>query len=440
MRLFLSSLLLAGAAVGPASADPALQQAIARDYATSLRPLWDHFHRNPELSTLEVKTAARLAQELRALGIDVTEKVGGTGLVGVVRNGNGPTALIRADMDGLPVEEKSGLPNASKIRQTDIDGVEKPVMHACGHDTHITALVGTARQLLANKSKWQGTLVLVAQPAEERVRGASAMLKDGLYTRFPKPDYALAFHVDSSLPEGVIRVPEGTAYSSSDNFSIIVHGQGAHGASPHRGKDPVLLASEIVVALQQLVSREKPPLEAGVVTVGSIHGGTKHNIIPDQVELLLTVRSNSEAVRAQLLDGIKRIAQNMGRVAGLPEDKLPEVNPPSEATPVTSNDPDTARRLKAVLLAGLGADRVTDTPRDNMGAEDFAFFVAPDTGVKGVYFQVGGTPPADFAREKAGGAPVPSHHSPLFKISPEPTIKTGVAAMVLAVYDLLPKR
>lgn len=440
MRLFLSSLLLAGAAVGPASADPALQQAIARDYATSLGPLWDHFHRNPELSTLEVKTAARLAQELRALGIDVTEKVGGTGLVGVVRNGNGPTVLIRADMDGLPVEEKSGLPNASKIRQTDIDGVEKPVMHACGHDTHITALVGTARQLLANKSKWQGTLVLVAQPAEERVRGASAMLKDGLYTRFPKPDYALAFHVDSSLPEGVIRVPEGTAYSSSDNFSIIVHGQGAHGASPHRGKDPVLLASEIVVALQQLVSREKPPLEAGVVTVGSIHGGTKHNIIPDQVELLLTVRSNSEAVRAQLLDGIRRVAQNMGRVAGLPEDKLPEVNPPSEATPVTSNDPDTARRLKAVLLAGLGADRVTDMPRDNMGAEDFAFFVAPDTGVKGVYFQVGGTPPADFAREKAGGAPVPSHHSPLFKISPEPTIKTGVAAMVLAVYDLLPKR
>lgn len=440
MRLVLASLLLAGVAVGPASADPALQEAIARDYSTSLAPLWDYFHRNPELSTLEVKTAARLAQELRALGIPVTEKVGGTGIVGVIRNGNGPTVLIRADMDGLPVEEKSGLPNASRLRQTDIDGVEKPVMHACGHDTHITALVGTARQLLAHRDKWQGTVVLIGQPAEERVRGASAMLKDGLYTRFPKPDYALAFHVDSSLPAGVIRVPEGTAYSSSDNFSIIVHGVGAHGASPHRGKDPVLLASEIVVALQQLVSREKSPLEAGVVTVGSIHGGTKNNIIPDQVELLLTVRSNNEAVRAQLLDGIRRIAQNMGRVAGLPEDKLPEVHPPEESTPVTSNDPETARRVKAALVAGLGADAVTEKPRDNMGAEDFAYLSAPETGVKGVYFQIGGTSPEDFAREKAGGAPVPSHHSPLFKIAPEPTIKTGVAAMVLAVYDLMPGR
>src|SRR5512139_13877 len=278
----------------PAAAASGYADEIKADYDAHLAALWDHFHRHPELSFREVETAARMAEELRAVpGVEVTEHVGATGVVGVLRNGKGPVVLVRADMDGLPVEERSGLPNASTVRQVGVDGIESPVMHACGHDVHITSLVGTARLLARHKAKWRGTVVFIVQPAEERAGGAAAMLKDGLYTRFPKPDYALAFHVSAEMPTGRIAASEAIQYSSADSVDIQVFGVGSHGAAPHLGRDPIQMASEIVVGLQAIIGREKPPLEAGVITVGSFHAGSKHNIIPEQATLQLTVRANS---------------------------------------------------------------------------------------------------------------------------------------------------
>ncbi len=301
-----------------------LSDAVQKDYDAYLAELFDYFHRNPELSTVEFDTAKRMANELRQAGFDVTENVGGTGVVALLENGAGPLVMMRADMDGLPVEEKSGLPNASRATQTDpITGNTVFTMHACGHDVHITSLVGSARQLAARKKDWNGTLMLVVQPAEERVLGARAMKDDDIWGRFGQPDYALAFHVSSSDVAGVINVSEGSPYAGADTVDIIIRGVGAHGASPHRGKDPIVLGSQIVLALQTLVARELSPREAGVVTVGSFHAGTKHNIIPDEAHLQLTVRNTNEETRAILLSGIKRIAENMGRVAGLPEDMLP---------------------------------------------------------------------------------------------------------------------
>lgn len=425
------------AAPAPAPAAPPLRDAIKADYDKSLGALWDQFHRNPELSFMEVKTAARMAQELRAVpGMAVTEKVGGTGVVGVLKNGDGPVVLLRADMDGLPVEEKSGLPNASKARQVGVDGVEAPVMHACGHDVHITSMVGTARQLAQRKEQWKGTVVFVVQPAEERVGGAMKMLQDGLYTRFPKPEYALAFHVASNLPTGTVSASEGIQYSSADSVDIYVPGVGAHGASPDKGKDPVYIGSQIVVALQGIIGRERAPLSPAVITVGAFHGGSKHNIISDHAELQITVRANDEATRAQMLAAIKRVAEGIGRANGLPENNLPRVKV-SEGTPTTINDRELAKRLNAALTRGLGAEAVLPYEQTGMGAEDFAYFVEPKLGVKGYYFAVGGTPAAAFAAEKAGGPPVPSHHSPLFKIDAEPSVRVGTEAMVLAVMELL---
>lgn len=429
--------LLTALLVAPGHAAPPLRDAIKADYDKSLGALWDNFHRNPELSFMEVKTAARMAQELRAVpGVTVTEKVGGTGVVGVMKNGDGPVVLLRADMDGLPVEEKSGLPNASKARQVGIDGVEAPVMHACGHDVHITSLVGTARQLAQRKDQWKGTVIFVAQPAEERVGGAKKMIEDGLYTRFPKPQYALGFHVAAQLPTGTVSASEGIQYSSADSVDVYVPGVGAHGAAPHTGKDPVYIASQIVVALQGIIGRERPPLAPAVITVGAFHGGSKHNIISDHAELQITVRANDETTRAQMLAAIKRVAEGIGRANGLPENNLPRVKV-SEGTPTTSNDPALARRLNAALARGLGAGAVTPFEQTSMGAEDFTYFIQPEHGVKGYFFAVGGTPAAAFAAEKAGGPPVPSHHSPLFKIDAEPSVRVGTEAMVLAVLELM---
>jgi hippurate hydrolase len=431
MRLL--SVLTLGVAItaGPVWADERLAADIERDYRANLEQLFIHFHQNPELSFKETKTAARMAGELRRLGVAVTEKVGGTGVVGVVRNGQGPAVLIRADMDGLPVQERSGVPYASTLRQVDIDGIEQPVMHACGHDTHMTALIGTARQLLARKNEWRGTLIFIAQPAEERIGGAKAMLEDGLYTRFPKPDYALALHVNALIETGKVKVYDTIAYSGSDSVNVKVRGIGAHGAAPHKGIDPVLVASQIVVSLQSLVSRNLDPLEPGIVTVGSIHGGAKHNIIPEEVDLQLTVRADTPETRAKLLDGIRRIAEGTARAYGVPESLLPVVRAlRGESTPPTANDPETAGRVKAAIEKALGANRISNNQREGMGAEDFAYFVAPEHRVRGVYFNVGGTP----ARDLAGAA---SHHSPLFKVSPEPAIRTGVEAMTLAAMELL---
>jgi hippurate hydrolase len=414
----------------PAFAEDNLRADIEADYKANLAPLFDYFHRNPELSHREFKTSERLAKEIRALGYDVTEKVGGTGVVAVMKNGEGPTVMIRADMDGLPVKEESGLSYSSTVTQEDTDGKVKPVMHACGHDTHITSLVGTARALAGRKEQWKGTLVLIGQPAEERISGARDMLNDGLYKRFPKPDYALAFHVAADRPSGKIEVPL-MAGSSSDSVDITVHGVGAHGASPNKGIDPVLLASQIVVSLQSVVSRSIDPLQPGVITVGSIHGGSKHNIIGDKVEMQLTVRSNDPAVRMQLLDGIDRVAKGVAVSMGVPDKLMPEViRSKTETTPPTANDAATVEIVKTALTEHFGADRLVSPPPEGMGAEDFAYFVTPESGVKGVYFQVGGTPEKDLAS-------APSHHSPFFKIEPEPAIKTATEAMVVAAMRLL---
>lgn len=416
------------------AADTTLRTDVAADYRERLAALFDHFHRNPELSGQEIETSKRLAAELRALGFEVTEGVGKTGVVAVMRNGAGPTVLLRADMDGLPVEEKSGLPNASKVRQLDVAGIEQPVMHACGHDVHMTALVGAARQLAARKGAWSGTVVLIGQPAEERASGARDMIADGLFTRFPKPDYALGFHVWSPMAAGTVSVPQRVAFSSADTVDIAVHGVGTHGASPHRGIDPVLVAAQIVVSLQSLVSRTIDPLEDGVVTVGAIHGGTKHNIIGDRVDLQLTVRADNLATRATLLDGIERVANGVARSFGVPDDRLPDVVvSESETTPPTLNDEATAMTIESAFRAHFGDARVPAHNRDGMGAEDFAFYGAREHGVKAVYFFVGGTPEAELAN-------VAAHHSPLFKIAPQPSVTTGVEAMVVGALSLLAER
>jgi hippurate hydrolase len=429
--------LALAAAFSPLAMAADLTDDIKSDYDSYLAGLFDHFHRNPELSLVEHQTAARMARELRAAGFDVTEKVGGTGVVAVMNNGAGPLVMMRADMDGLPVEEKSGLDNASKATQEDpITGNVVPVMHACGHDVHITSLVGTARQMAARKDEWNGTLMLLVQPAEERILGARAMKDDGVWQRFGTPDYALAFHVSSQDVAGVINVSEGSPYAGADTVDIVIHGVGAHGAHPHSGKDPIVLGAQIVLALQTLVSRELAPREPGVVTVGSFHAGTKHNIISDRAHLQLTVRSTSEETRSLLLEGIERVAVNMGRVAGLPEDKLPEVTVSEESVPPTTNDAALARRLKIAWSENMGDEAVVDIPTKGMGAEDFPFLTV-DPSIPSVYWAIGGTPAEDFERAKAGGPPVPSHHSPLFRISPEPAVRAGVESTVVALMTLM---
>ena len=427
-------------AVSPAYAEPDFAPAIRADYDASLGKLFDYFHRNPELSFREVNTAARMAKELRAIpGIVVTEKVGRTGVVGVMKNGNGPTVLVRADMDGLPVEEKNGLSYASKAREIGADGKQSPVMHACGHDTHITAMVATARRLAAMKGRWAGTVVFIVQPAEETLSGAKAMIADGLYTRFPKPNYALAFHVTSSLPTGQVSASEELQYSSSDALNITVRGVATHGASPNLGKDPIYIASQIVIALQGIISREKPPLKAGVITVGAFNAGSRANIISDHADLKVTVRANDEATRTQLIAAIRRVADGIGRANGLPDALLPSVEV-IESTAPTINNAALAQRINAAFKRDLGPDAVTAWQQTAMGAEDFAFLVATDTAVPGFYFAVGGTPAAAFAAAKNGGPAVAGHHSGLFKVDPQASVVTGATAMTVAVMELLGKK
>ena len=443
MRLFhaLASASLTALAIAvPAHAeDPATKAAIEAEYDSYLAPLFLDFHQNPELSLLENRTAAKMAAELRAAGLEVTEGVGKTGVVGILKNGKGPLILLRADMDGLPVEEKSGLAYASKAKQVGLDGKEYPVMHACGHDTHITAMVGTARRLAAMKDKWKGTLMFVVQPAEEVVSGAKAMVDDGLYQRFGKPDYALAFHVAAELETGKVSASEGIQYSSSDSLDIRVPGIGTHGAAPHLGRDPVYIASQIVTALQSIDSREISPTKPVVVTVGSFHAGSKHNIISDEAKLQVTVRANDEETREQVIATVERIAVNIGKAHGLP-DNLPVEVKRLSGTPTTNNDPALARRLNAVMQRELGAAAFEPFEQKNMGAEDFTYFVAQGLGVPGYYFAVGGTTPERIAAAMAGGAPIAGHHSPLFQVAPRESVVLGTRAMVAAVLDLAPAK
>jgi amidohydrolase len=424
-------------AVAPLQASE-LSDAISQDYQSHLAPLWDHFHRNPELSLMEFNTAQRLAQEIRAVGFEVTEGVGGTGIVAILENGSGPMIMVRADMDGLPVIEQSGLANASTIMTQDWDGNNVGVMHACGHDVHITSLVGTARYMSNNRDQWSGTLMLIGQPAEEKGPGAQAMMDDGIWERFGTPDFALAFHVSAASEAGKITVDEGSPYAGADSVDIIIHGIGAHGAYPHTGKDPIMIGSQIVSNLQTIISRELAPRDAGVITVGSFHSGTKHNIISDRAQLQITVRSLNPEVREQLLSAIERVAIGTARTAGVSEDMLPEVIVDDFSYPPTLNDSSLARRLKGIIVEQMGENALVEPSEMGMGAEDFGFFTT-DPYIPSVYFSVGGTPKEDFELAEAGGPAIPSHHSPLFKISPEPSVRAGVEATVVALMELMPK-
>jgi hippurate hydrolase len=431
--LLLSAAAPAMAETGGTPAGAALSAEVAKDYSANLKSLFEDLHANPELSFKETRTAAKLAKALKAMGVETTEKVGGTGVVGLIRNGAGPVVMLRADMDGLPIQERNGLPYESKARQVDVDGVEMPVMHACGHDVHMTALIGAVRQLLAQKANWRGTIVVVFQPAEERLGGAVAMLKDGLYTRFPKPDIALGLHVASGLEAGKFRVESRVANSSSDSVDILVKGVGGHGASPNKAIDPIVVSSNIVMALQTLTSRTIDPLEAGVVTVGVVQGGTKRNIIPEELKLQLTVRADNPQVRTQLLDGINRVAEGVARAYGVPADRYPVVTATAEAAPPNLNDPDSAGKVRVALASAFGEERMSKVARAGMGAEDFAYFGAPEWGgVKSVFFNVGGSVTDDLSK-------APPHHSPLFMIKPEPAVRAGVEGYVTAALAFLGK-
>lgn len=412
-----------------------LKEAVKQDYAY-LEKLYRHYHLHPELSFHEQETAQRMAAELRQLGFEVTENIGGYGVVGVLRNGAGPTVLVRADMDALPIVEDTGLPYASDVTAKDDAGNEVGVMHACGHDVHMTVWAGTARQLAERKDAWKGTLVFIGQPAEERGGGAKAMLEDGLYERFPLPDHAIALHVSAGMEAGKVGCRGGYSLANVDMMDITVYGQGGHGAYPHTTKDPVLLASRIVVALQTVVSRELSPLEPAVVTVGSIHGGTKGNVIPNEVSLELTLRSYTDEVRATIIDRIKRICQGVAMSAGLKESQYPKVELRDEFTPATYNDPKLAERLQAVFVKALGEDR-TLAVDPVMGGEDFGRYGRTAEEVPIFMFWLGAVGSDTIAAAERGELNLPSLHNSGFAPDPEPTITTGVVAMTAAVLDLL---
>jgi hippurate hydrolase len=419
-----------------ALADPAHD--LTQRELPSLVSLYRDLHAHPELSMAEVQTAAKLAAEARAAGYEVTEKVGGTGVVAVLRNGPGPVVLVRADMDALPVEEETGLAFASKVRARTEEGNESGVMHACGHDTHMAAWVGTLRNLAASKDRWSGTVVMIGQPGEERGKGAVAMLDDGLFTRFPRPQFALAFHDSASQLAGTIGMRSGYALGNVDSVDVVVKGVGGHGAYPHMTKDPIVLGAKIVMALQTLVSRETDPQDPAVVTVGAFHAGSKHNIIPDEATLLLTVRSYKPEVRKALLDGIARIARGEAIAAGFPEDAMPVVTVKNEFTPSTYNTEPLTGRLSALFTERFGKDRVFDVP-PVMAGEDFGRFYLADNSIQSTLFWVGGVPRAKWEAAQASGKKLPSLHSPEWAPDAEAVIGTATEAMTAAVWDLLRK-
>ena len=404
----------------------------------SLTELYKELHANPELSLHEEQSAARVAAELRKLGIEVTENVGGHGIVGVLKNGDGPVVMVRTDLDALPVREQTDLPYSSSKTTKDDLGREVSVMHACGHDMHMACFVGTARTLVQLRDQWRGTVVMIGQPAEERVLGARLMLRAGLFSKFPKPDKALALHCSADMPHGTVGLTEGFALANVDTMEIVVKGVGGHGSMPNLCKDPVLLASQIVVALQSIVSREVRPGDPAVVTVGSIHGGTKSNIIPDEVRLQLTLRSYKKETRQHLIDSVKRITLAQAESAGMPKDKMPEIILSDDQTPALYNQPELAATVSKAIAGTLGADNV-QTRDPSMGAEDFAEYGLTREKVPLCMFWLGTQSPATVAEAKAKGQTLPSLHSPFFKPVPEPTLQTGVQAMTAAVLALMPK-
>jgi hippurate hydrolase len=412
----------------------------------SLLTIYRDLHTNPELSTFEQRPAGVVAKELKAAGCEVTERVGKYetpgascyGVVGVMKNGEGPVVLVRSDMDALPVHEETGAPFASKVTAKNKEGREVPVMHACGHDIHMTCLIGAARALSKLKDKWKGTIVFVGQPAEEIVTGAKAMMNDGLYTRWPKPNYALALHDDSNIEAGKIAVIEGYSHAAADSVDVTVKGAGGHGAYPHKTHDPIVLSAQIINAWQTIISREKSPLDRAVVTVGSIHGGTKHNIIPDEVKMQLTVRTYKPEVRQAILSSLDRIAKGCAAAAGIPSDRMPEVRLAEDGgTPSTYNNPELVQRGTAVLKASLGADNVV-TSDPEMVSEDFCLYSLPDHSIPAFMFFVGAVSPEKIAESKKPNAsPLPTLHSSKFLPVADKTIRTGVIGMTACVLDLM---
>lgn len=442
MKKFSPLLLALLCAQRLAASEPALHevvtQKIAADYP-ALLAFYTDLHLHPELSLMEEKTSAKIAASLRASGFEVTENFGGYGVVGVMKNGPGPVLLIRTDMDALPVLEETGLPYASKVRVTDLAGHEVPVMHACGHDLHMTVFTGTARMLASIRDQWSGTLVMVGQPAEERVIGARAMLSAGLYRKFPTPNFALALHDESEVPAGSVATIEGFNYANVDTVTVVVHGLGSHGAKPYLGKDPIVLAARIVTALQTIVSRELRATDPAVVTVGSIHGGTKPNIIPTEVKLELTLRSYSDATRAHLVNAVRRICRGEAIATGMPDELMPEVTVnAAEGAASVYNDPVLTRRVRAAMIAWLGEKRV-ETFQPAMVSEDFSEFGRTVEHVPICDIRLGASAPAAIAESERTGTPLPSLHSGKFAPVPEPAIKTGVAAMTAVALDLLKK-
>ena len=414
---------------------------------TSLVTTYKMLHAAPELSHREEKTSGLVARELKSLGYTVTERVGkyensewtGYGVVAVLKNGTGPTVLVRTDMDALPVEENTQLDYASKVKTKNDAGQDVGVMHACGHDIHITTMLGTARVLVALKDQWSGTLVLLGQPAEETIDGARAVLRDGLYSRFPKPDFVIALHDSADLEAGVVGYTPGYALANSTNIDIKIRGVGGHGSRPENSKDPIVLAAQIILGLQTIVSRENSPLDPAVVTVGSIHGGTRYNIIPDEVNLQLTVRSYKEDVRLKLIAAIERITKGIATAAGIPDDRVPIVKvSQTEVTAATYNDPALTERLVATFVKALGAEKVVKVP-PVMGSEDFGY-LSLNQQIPAVMFWLGAVDPAKVKQSKETGRPLPSLHSALFAPLPEPTLRTGVKAMTSAVLELMKKQ
>lgn len=440
LLMALATLLSAGLRAAGAGE---LEERVAAE-VPALVEIYEHLHAHPELSYQEERTAAFVAEELRRFGFEVTERVGdygvpgrvAWGVVGVMTSGAGPTVMVRTDLDALPVAENTGLPYASRAIGLGEDGEEVAVMHACGHDLHMTSFLGTARMLAGLKGRWRGTLVMIGQPAEERGAGAKAMLDAGLYERFPKPDYALAWHANAGIRAGEVGLVSGYALANVDSVDIVVRGRGGHGAWPHKTKDPVTLAAQIVVNLQTIVSRQISPFDPAVITVGSIHGGTKHNIIPDEVKLQLTVRSYKPEVREHLLTSIREVAVGTARAEGWPEELLPVVTiHEEEYTPATYNDPELIDQVARVFRSELGESRV-HRMEPVMGGEDFSYF-----GIEGdipvAVLWLGAVEPVRVAAAEREGRGLPPLHSSEFTVDPGPAIRTGVTGMTAAVLDLL---
>lgn len=393
--------------------------------------LYLDLHEHPELSAYEVETAAKLAARLRSAGYDVTEHVGGTGVVAILKNGAGPTIMLRTELDALPVEEKTGLPYASKVHMKDDAGHDVPVMHACGHDLHMAAILGTAEIMAHSKNTWHGTLMLIGQPAEETIGGADGMIRDGLFTRFPKPNVAVALHVGNELPAGMASITPGIYNTNADSLRITIYGKGGHGSMPQMSIDPIVIAARTILSLQTIVSREVKPGEMAVVTVGYIQAGTKNNIIPDHAEMGLTVRTFKQDVRKQVLAAIERIAKAESAAAGAPREPLVDRY---EGTDSVYNDPALAERLKAPLEAALGKDKVV-MAEPITPSEDFSYFIAQ--GIPGFYFSLGGADPEKFAQAEAKGTKLPSNHSPLFAPDVDPALRAGIVAEVAVLRNLL---